>query len=120
MFNEILHKLRESDDLSQTRFAREIGFSQAAVSAWENNTREPGIEALLKIARYFNVSVDYLVGNTVKDQKKEKLVPSLKPDEQKLLETYRKLDTYNRLRVATYADLRLEEQGTPGTAARKK
>ena len=64
MFSQRLRALRESDKLSQITFAEKIGFSQAAISSWENNTREPGIEALLRIARFFNVSVDYLVGNT--------------------------------------------------------
>ena len=77
MFYQILRTLREKDGISQIRFAQEIGFSQAAISAWENNTREPGIDALIKISRYFNVSIDYLVGNgssaksTIKTSQKE-------------------------------------------------
>lgn len=60
MFSQRLKILRKSFDLSQAKFAKEIGFSQSAIASWENETREPGINALIKIAQYFNTSVDYL------------------------------------------------------------
>lgn len=117
MFSQILKKLRESDSLSQTRFSKEIGFSQAAISAWENNTREPGIEALIKISKYFNVSVDYLVGNII--TKKEKS-PSdnLSVEEKELLENFRQLNLLNRMHVSAYAKVRLEEQDDSTTKSK--
>ena len=107
MFSQKLKLLRKRDELSQIRFAIDIGFSQAAVSAWENGTREPGIEALVQIAKFFNVTVDYLVsdGTPVKDN-----TPALSPDEKKLLDDYRALNTKNRMHVSAYASIRREEQ----------
>ena len=61
MFGTRLKILREGDDLSQAKFAQEIGFSQSSIASWENGTREPGMNTLIKIAQYFNVSVDYLI-----------------------------------------------------------
>lgn len=110
MFNEKLKTLRERDDLSQTRFANEIGFSQAAISAWENGTREPGIAAILQIARFFNVSTDYLIGDGAQNSQKNP-TSDLTSEEKHLLETFRKLDMKNRMHVSIYADVRLEEQG---------
>lgn len=109
MFSQKLKELRTRDNLSQAKFAREIGFSQSAIASWENETREPGINALIKIAQYFNTSVDYLIGFPITKRQKEKPVP-LPQDEQDLLETYRKLDTQNKMHVSIYAEVRLEEQ----------
>ena len=111
MFNEKLKTLRERNDLSQTRFANEIGFSQAAISAWENGTREPGIAAILQIARFFNVSTDYLIGDGAQNSQKNP-TSDLTSEEKHLLETFRKLDMKNRMHVTAYADVRLEEQGS--------
>ena len=43
MFSQKLKELRTRDDISQAKFAREVGFSQSAIASWENETREPGI-----------------------------------------------------------------------------
>ena len=91
MFDKKLRDLREADGISQIKFAQQIGFSQAAISAWENNTREPGIEALLRISRFFNVTVDYLVGNDNSAPKKIKPSSTLSREEQDLINDYRTL-----------------------------
>ena len=74
MFGTRLKILREGDDLSQAKFAQEIGFSQSSIASWENGTREPGMNTLIKIAQYFNVSVDYLIEapTIAKQQPREK------------------------------------------------
>ena len=102
MFSERLRTLRESDGLSQIHFAQEIGFSQAAISAWENNTREPGIEALTRIAQFFNVTIDYLVGNTSAISKKEKS-PTLSSGEKELLGIYNALEKEYQAQILEYA-----------------
>ena len=109
MFSQKLKELRIRDNLSQAKFAREIGFSQSAIASWENETREPGINALIKIAQYFNTSVDYLIGFPIKTKQTEQPAP-LPQDEQDLLDIYRKLDTQNKMHVSIYAEVRLEEQ----------
>lgn len=99
MFSVRLKNLRERDGLSQIRFSEEIGFSQSAVSAWENNTREPGIEALIKIARFFNTSIDYLVDDI--QEKRHFDNNTLSNIESTLIENYRKLpdDLQERARL---------------------
>ena len=114
MFSENLKKLREQNEISQVRFAKEIGFSQAAVSAWENNTREPGIAALLKIAQYFNISVDYLVQNK-KSRSQAKGPPSnlsttLPSDEKELLDLYRQLSYEGKQRLIARAEVMVEDK----------
>ena len=55
-------KLRAAKGLSQAQLAERIGITKSMVSAYENSIRMPSYPVLIKIARVFNVSVDYLLG----------------------------------------------------------
>lgn len=61
MFGEIMHNLRKSYGLSQVELARNLGVTKQAVSNWENNNILPSIDMLVRIARYFSVSCDFLL-----------------------------------------------------------
>lgn len=50
----------------------------------------------------------------------ERIPTSLSPEETRLLETFRKLNTKNRMHVVAYAEIRLEEQGPAGAVARNR
>ena len=54
--------LRKKHNLTQTEFSKLLNVSQAAVGNWELGKREPDLETLSRIADYFHVSVDYLLG----------------------------------------------------------
>ena len=62
MLNEKIKKLRISHGISQVVLAKELGVSKQCISNWENDNVLPSIEMLIKIANYFNVSTDYLLG----------------------------------------------------------
>lgn len=64
MFSERIKKLRDEKNISQIDLAEYLGISQQALSKWENNKTEPDNDSLIKIAQYFNVSTDYLLGNS--------------------------------------------------------
>ena len=57
-----LKKLRKAKGLSQTQLANELGMIKQTYSNYENEKREPNIATLIKLADYFDVSVDYLIG----------------------------------------------------------
>lgn len=59
-----LKELRKSKQISQLKLALDLNTTQNTISRYETGEREPGISELIKIARYFNVSVDYLLGIT--------------------------------------------------------
>ena len=59
-----IRNLREDSDLTQTDIANILHVSQRAYSHYENGTREMPIPILINLARYYNVSIDYLVGET--------------------------------------------------------
>ena len=59
-----LKELRNKKGISQLRLATELNTTQNTISRYETGEREPGIEELIKIADFFHVSVDYLIGRT--------------------------------------------------------
>lgn len=62
MFGARLQELRKERGLNQKDFAKAIGYSQSQISQWETGVNEPTASALIKIADFFDVSVDYLLG----------------------------------------------------------
>lgn len=61
-FPERLKELRAERHISTRELAKEIGCSNMAISRWERGTQIPGIDKLMQLAIFFNVSTDYLVG----------------------------------------------------------
>ena len=59
-----LKELRESKGLTQKEVAEIIGYSEISYARYENGKREPDISTLCKLAEYFNVTVDYLIGRS--------------------------------------------------------
>lgn len=59
-----LKELRKKKGISQQRLATDLNTTQNTISRYETGEREPGIDDLTKIADYFNVSIDYLLGRT--------------------------------------------------------
>ena len=62
MFQVRLKELRESRGLSQYSFADVFGVSQSTVGNWEAGKREPNFDTMQRLANFFGVSVDYLLG----------------------------------------------------------
>ncbi|MBE7100496.1 MAG: helix-turn-helix transcriptional regulator [Clostridiales bacterium] len=62
IFSERLRELRVESGVGQVELAQAIGVSKGVISLWENALREPKLTNLVALAKYFNVSVDYLVG----------------------------------------------------------
>jgi len=64
MLNENIKKLRQSYNLSQVELSRALGVSKQCISNWENDNIQPSIEMLVKLADFFKVSTDSLLGLT--------------------------------------------------------
>ena len=65
-------ELRKEQRLSQTLLAEHVGVSQGALSYWENGEYEPDQKCLIKLADFFDVSVDYLLERT--DKRKTEII----------------------------------------------
>ncbi|MGN1138315.1 MAG: helix-turn-helix domain-containing protein [Ruminococcus sp.] len=63
-FSRIITYLRKQKGLSQKQVSEELGISQSLLSHYEKGIRECGLDFLVKIANYYNVSTDYLLGRT--------------------------------------------------------
>ena len=61
-FGSKLKDMRINKHLSQEQLAKRIGITKSMVSAYETSMRMPSYEVLIKIALFFNVSLDYLLG----------------------------------------------------------
>lgn len=59
-----LIQLRKENSLSQKEVATDLGVSQALLSHYEKGIRECGLEFLVKVANYYNVSCDFLLGRS--------------------------------------------------------
>lgn len=68
MFSLRLKELRESRFKSQRAFAQEFGVAQSTVGMWESGSRVPDLDTAQRLADFFHVSVDYLLGR--EEQKK--------------------------------------------------
>ena len=66
-FGKTLKTLRNSRNISATKLSEDLNIHRGSLSNWETGRRTPDSEMLLKIANYFNVSVDYLLGNDTDD-----------------------------------------------------
>ncbi|MDI6604079.1 MAG: helix-turn-helix transcriptional regulator [Thermoanaerobacteraceae bacterium] len=64
MFGERLSQLRKEKGLTQEELAKALNMTRSSLSLYEIGKRDPDTDTLRKIADFFNVSVDYLLGNT--------------------------------------------------------
>lgn len=64
MFSRRLRLLRELRKLTQEELSNKLGVERTRYTKWENGVSEPSLMMLCKIADYFHVSTDYLLGRT--------------------------------------------------------
>lgn len=57
-----LLELRKERALSQAKLAKEIGVTQKAIDFWEKGINEPKASYIVKLAYFFNVTADYILG----------------------------------------------------------
>ena len=61
-FSERLVELRNEKGLSQSELSNELGVSKNSIYYYENEKRVPDANTVIKFARFFNVTSDYLLG----------------------------------------------------------
>ena len=62
MLGQRICELRTASGWSQGDLAKKLGVAKQTVSNWENENIQPSIEMLVRLARLFNVTTDYLLG----------------------------------------------------------
>ena len=89
-----LQELRQSKGVSLQKASSDLGVSNAAICKWENGVNEPKASYLYKLAQYYSVSIDYLLG--LEDDFGVKSVEStsdfISEEERQFLKDYRSLN----------------------------
>ena len=115
MLSKILKQERNKKSLSQMAFAKLFGVSQQTIGSWETNRTSPDLESLSKLAKFFNVSIDYLLGLTnipetidtyiakQKQTDKQPVKNQYNADEQELIQLYRELPPEGKITIKSLA-----------------
>ena len=104
--------LRKSLNMTLQQLSDELGTSPQVLSRYERGEHQADYNTLAKIARFFNVSIDYLLGAT-KDEivPKGKSSPELTSEEQSLLNDFRSLPRQERAQASEYVHYLADRRG---------
>lgn len=61
-FGERLKELRQKNGISKSALAKNIGINSRTVSCWENGVSKTTARYIVRLAKYFNISADYILG----------------------------------------------------------
>lgn len=87
MFAERLKSLRKEQNLTQQKIAEKLNISRGSYAQWEAQRTQPSSKSLETLADFFDVSTDYLLGNTdIKNQNQ------FDEDLEKSLDTFKSFD----------------------------
>ncbi|MBQ6921447.1 MAG: helix-turn-helix transcriptional regulator [Clostridia bacterium] len=115
-FSNILNEMMKERGISQSKLAKQIGYSQRAVSKWINNQSEPTETPIVLCAKYFGVSTDEMLGyfSNGDDRSGNNLNQGLQEkqysDELKFLKIYSTLSANGKARILAYSEFVSEEE----------
>ena len=101
-FMNRIKELRQQKQLDQKDLAQIMQIGKGSISNWEVGRTEPSVEYLIKLANYFEVSVDYLLGHSNEVGIIE-TGAALSNDEQELLNLYKRMSSGNKNKLLGYA-----------------
>ena len=107
-FAQRLKSLREENNLLQKELAAKLNISRATLASWESGNRTPELGTAEKLADFFNVSIDYLLGRTDARQSNQQS-HALSRDELDLLQKYRQLQEKQKDTIHKVADTFIPE-----------
>lgn len=121
LFQQRLIELRTDKQLSQKELARQIGVSDSAVCFWETGVNEPKASYLLQLSKFFNVSLDYLLGleDDFGNISIEKNTPQLTAEENQLIEDFRALGVPGKQLIKTTMKTLLDTSSSGSSKTKK-
>ena len=81
-----LLELRREKEWSQRETAKRLFVSQGTYNNWENGKTQPSIEQLIALSKLFDVSIDYIVGNSADMEIKEQPATLPQPNYEEIVE----------------------------------
>lgn len=91
---ENLKKIRKAMNMTQTEAANALNISPNTYRNYEQGTREPNNETLIKLAKFYGVTTDYLLGIESAPNQLANLNVNIKVDDKKFIELYSALPEY--------------------------
>ncbi len=105
-----LKQIRKKRGELQIKVAMELGTTQETISSYETGRVFPSSDMLIKIAEYYNTSIDYLLGRTKYDLPIDEIKPNtISEDDFLLLNKINALSTINKAKVESYMDGLLDQ-----------
>lgn len=104
-----LKELRLENGQKRSKVAKDLNMNAGTLANYENEIRQAPYDYLVKFANYYEVSIDYLLGNKdneVPPKQKEQL----NAVETQLINDYRKLSDLGKERITEYVDLWLNRR----------
>ena len=92
-----LKELRLAENLTQKALSEKLNITQFTYSNYETGYTQPSIETLIKLADYYHVTLDYLVGRQFAND-----AGYLTDEEKEILKMFRKLDTLRKAKAIAY------------------
>lgn len=94
-----IENLLDKNDMTQKELAESLQIGKTTLNGYIRNNHQPDYETLISIAKFFNVTVDYLLHYTVES----------KPAETRLIENFRSLDNSQQEIISTMAELMVKQ-----------
>ena len=86
-------ELRKEHNLNQVGLGMKLNVSQKMISAYESGIHQPNVDTLIQMAKLFNVSVDYIIGNSnIRYRAEDFSKENLSTDDLELLNLYKTLN----------------------------
>ena len=99
-----IFELINSKGMSVNSFAVDCKINTMLFSHWKKGRQKPSIDALIKIADYFNVSIDYLVGREIKNPNIQNVTTSDTDDDIKqFMKYWNQMDEFQKASIMGYA-----------------
>lgn len=109
--HERLFELRKAKNITQQKLAVDLDIEQASISNYESGNYYPTVEVLIKLAQYFGVSTDYLLGLS---DVKTCLKTAMDDQTSYYLSLFSALPASYRAKAIGYLERLYEEQATSG------
>lgn len=108
-FSILLKELRLEKAISQAKLAEILGLTQDSISLWEKGKSLPATPYLIKLADFFGVSTDYLLGRSddfgsVILPASSPTAPALADDQKQLLDLYDRMTHQQKIRAIAYCE----------------
>ncbi len=100
-----LKELREINKISQHKLSKNLNINVMTYNGWENEKTEPNIKNLIKLADYYQVSLDYLVGRKFNND-----LDYLTENQVKFIKTFLALNEENQMNAVIYVAEMLSKQ----------